>query len=221
MTDAALERAYRRWLRWYPREFRREYEAEMLGVLMADARAGERQPELLECLDLLRSALWMRLRPRAPWFEPSVVNAVKLMYLGAVVELVTALTIVATIGDIRSNVVKSNPGFTAGQWHAVVAGQLEPLAISAAVAVGFWLLMAWSIGRNQFHSAAIRIAFALFFGLNTWSLLTGLARGSAVYARTDLAVASILWLVELVAVAFLFRVKLDVPALSRSEVERT
>jgi hypothetical protein len=43
MTDADLERAYRRWLRWYPRSFRREHEAEMLGVLLA-AGAGQRRP---------------------------------------------------------------------------------------------------------------------------------------------------------------------------------
>jgi len=41
MTEAAdLERGYRRWLRWYPQAFRREHEAEMLGVLLALARGG-------------------------------------------------------------------------------------------------------------------------------------------------------------------------------------
>ncbi len=172
MTAADLERAYRRWLRWYPMSFRREYEAEMLGVLLAGARAGQRQLELLECLDLLRGALWMRLRPRVPRSDRSVVTAVKLMYLGAVVELAAALTIVATIGDVRSNVVTRNPGLTAGQWHAVVAGHLEPTAVAAGLAVGFWLWMAWSIGCGQRWT---RIAFALFFGLNTWGLVNGLA----------------------------------------------
>lgn len=206
MTEAAdLERAYRRWLRWYPTSFRREYEAEMLGVLLAGAREGQRQPELLECLDLLCGALWMRLRPRVPRSNRSVGAVVKLMYVGAVVELATAITVVATIGDVRSNVVTRNPGLTAGQWHAIVAGQLEPLVIAAAIAVGFWLWMAWSIGRGRRWA---RIAFALFFGQTTWSLLHGLAGGSAVYARPDLAVGVVLWLVELVAVALLFRVKL-------------
>ncbi len=206
MTEAAdLERGYRRWLRWYPQAFRREHEAEMLGVLLAGARAGQRRPALMECLDLLRGALWMRLRPRVPRSDRSVVTAVRLMYLGAVVELAVALTIVATIGNVRSNVAKRYPGLTAGQWHVVVIGQLEPLAVTAGIAVGFWLWMAWSIGRGRRWA---RIAFALFVGLNTWSLLNGLAGGSAVYARPDLAVASALWLVELAAVALLFRVKM-------------
>jgi hypothetical protein len=129
------------------------------------------------------------------------------MYLGAVVELAVLITIVATIGDIRWNVVKRNPGLTASQWHAVVTGHLEPLAVAAGLAVGFWLWMAWSIGRGQRWA---RIAFPLFLGLNTWSLFNGLAGGSAEYARPDLAIATVLWLIELVAVVLIFHVKMAV-----------
>jgi len=205
VTDTAdLERGYRRWLRWYPKSFRREHEAEILAVLLAGARAGQRQPAPMECLDLLRSALWMRLRPSVPRSNRPVFAAIKLMYLGAVVELATAVTILVTIGDVRSNVVKRNPGLTEGEWHAIVAGQLEPVAVAAGIAVGFWLWMAWSIGRG--HRWAW-IVFALFFGLNTYGLLDGLAGGSAVYARPDLAIGSVLWLVELAAVALIFHMK--------------
>jgi hypothetical protein len=210
MTDAAdLERRYRRWLRWYPKSFRREHEAEILEVLMAGACEGQRRPELMECLDLLRSALWIRLRPSVPRSNRSVTNAVKLMYFGAVVELATAITIVSTIGDVRSAVVKDNPGLTATAWHAIVAGQLEPTAIGAGLMVGFWLWMAWSIGRG--HRWA-RIVFVLFFGLNTLSLLNGVSHGSAVYAQADLAIAIVLWLVELAAVTLVFKVKSTVSA---------
>ena len=59
--SAALEGRYRRLLAWYPRSFRREQEGEMLAVLMAGARPGQRRPGLLETADLLRSALGMRL----------------------------------------------------------------------------------------------------------------------------------------------------------------
>jgi hypothetical protein len=205
MTDAAdLERRYRRWLKWYPTSFRREHEAEILEVLMAGTREGQRQPELMECLDLLRSALWMRLRPSVPRSNRSVFNAVKLLYFGAMVELVTAITIVATIGNVRSAVVKDNPSLTGDAWHAIVAGQLTPTAVGTGLAVGFWLWMAWAIGRG--HRSA-RIAFVLFFGLNTLSLLNGVAHGSAVYTRADLAIAIVLWLVELAAVALIFRMK--------------
>jgi hypothetical protein len=65
--------------------------------------------------------------------------------------------------------------------------------------------MAWAIGRG--HRWA-RIVFALFFALNVFGLLNGLAQGSAVYARPDLAAGSVLCLVELAAVALIFRVKI-------------
>jgi hypothetical protein len=208
MTDAAeLERGYRRWLRWYPKSFRREHEAEILEVLLAGAPEGQRQPELAECLDLARSALWMHIRPSVPRSNRSVFNAVKLLYFGAVVELAAAITIAGTIGDVRSSIVKRNPGFTDGEWHAVVAGQLEPTAVAAGLAVGFWLWMAWSIGRGHEQRRA-RIAFELFFVLNTWGLFNALAGGTAaVYARPDLVIGMVVWLVELAAVALLFRMK--------------
>ena len=217
MTGAAdledLERGYRRWLRWYPRSFRREHEAEILGVLLAGARAGQQGPAPMECLDLLRSAFWIRLRPRVPRSNRAAWAAVKLMYLGAVVELAAAITIVLTIGDVRSAVVQRNPELSADQWHAVVAGQLVPLAVVAGIAVGFWLWMAWAIGRG--HRWA-RTVFALFFGLNMVGLLNGLVHGSAVYARPDLAIGIVLCLVELRAVAVMSRMKLAGPPGARA-----
>jgi len=198
---AGLERGYRRWLRWYPRTFRREHEAEVLGVLLAGAREGQRRPDPVECLDLLRGALSMRLRPRVARAERAAVTAVRLMYLGAVVELAAAVTILATIGSVRAGMFQRNPGYPQAQWHAVVAGRLAPTAVAAGIAVAFWLWMAWANGRG--HRWA-RILFALFFGVNAFGLGNGLAAGSAVYARADLAVGTVLCLVHLAAMALLF-----------------
>lgn len=207
MTDtAALERGYRRWLRWYPKTFRREHEAEVLTVLMAGARAGQRRPEPMECLDLMSSALSMHLRPRVPRSNRSALNAIKLMYVGAVLEIAVAIVILATVADLKSNVLTSSPSLTEGEWHAIVVGQLAPLDVGVILSVGFWLWMAWSIGRG--HRWA-RIVFALFFALNISSLLNGLVHGSAVYARPDLAIGILLCLVELAAVTVLFRVKIS------------
>jgi hypothetical protein len=200
MTEADLERAYRRWLRWYPRTFRREHEAEILGVLMAGARRGQRRPELMECLDLVGNAVRMHLRPRVRRADRSVFMAVRLMYVGAVLELATAITIVATMGDVKANLITRSPGLTDVEWHSVVADHLRPKAVAAGIAVGFWLWMAWALGRG---SRWAPIAFVVFFGLNTSSLLDGLAHGSAVYAGADLAAGMALWLVELVAVVLI------------------
>ena len=65
MSDAAdLERRYRRLLACYPAAFRHEHGQEILSVLMAGAEAGQRWPRPAAVADLLRSAIYMRLRTR-------------------------------------------------------------------------------------------------------------------------------------------------------------
>jgi hypothetical protein len=68
MTDLAfLERRYRRLLKLYPRAFRAEHEQEILSVLMACAAEGQRWPGRADAANLIRSALWMRLRRGSDW----------------------------------------------------------------------------------------------------------------------------------------------------------
>ena len=196
-ADEELERRYRRWLRWYPTAFRREHEEEILGVLMAGARAGQHGPGPMECLDLMSNGLRMRLHPTVPKSHRSARLAVQLMYAGAVVELGAAITVLATLGDVRSSLFARNPGYTEAQWRAVVAGQFEPLVVAAGIAAVFGLWMAWANGRG--HRWA-KIVFAMFFGLNALCLIDGLARGSALYAGADVAIGIILCLVQFAAV---------------------
>lgn len=60
--SADLERRYRRLLSCYPRAFRHEHEQEILAVLMAGADEGQQRPRLGEAANLVKHALWMRLR---------------------------------------------------------------------------------------------------------------------------------------------------------------
>ena len=63
MTAAGgLEARYRRLLRWYPPSYRGRHEDEILGVLMAAAQPGQHRPGARESLDLLWSALQIRIR---------------------------------------------------------------------------------------------------------------------------------------------------------------
>lgn len=202
MTDSArLERRYRRLLAWYPRAFRREHEQEILCVLMAGAEDGHWRPGLAESADLLRSAVWMRLRPGAPRSARTVFAAVRLMYLGAVVELCTLATVVVTLGDLKSAIVQRDPHYTAAQWRADMQGHIVPLGIGAVIAIGLWLWLAWANGRG--HRWA-RMVFAVFFAITTVSLFNGVADGAATYAPADLIAGVVLWLVSLATVALVF-----------------
>jgi hypothetical protein len=49
-------------LAFYPKAFRREHEQEIPSVLMAAATEGQQRPRLAESADLLRNAIFMRLR---------------------------------------------------------------------------------------------------------------------------------------------------------------
>jgi hypothetical protein len=74
-----LERGYRRLLACYPWEYRREYEEELLGVLLDDAGPQQRRPPVRDVLDLLGGALRAHLRYAAirlterPWRQSAAI----------------------------------------------------------------------------------------------------------------------------------------------------
>jgi hypothetical protein len=174
---------------------------EILTVLIATTEDNQRQANRQECLALLRGALAIRLRPRIARSDWARLAAVKLMYLGAAVELLVGITVMATMTNLRSRVVATNPGYSSAQWHAEVTSTLRPLVVSAVIATAFCLWMAWANGRRHRWAP---IAFVSFFAITTYSLLNGLVNGSATYARADLAAGSLLWLIQLSAVVLLF-----------------
>jgi hypothetical protein len=150
--------------------------------------------------DLIKSATRMRLRPGVPRSSRTVFAAVRLMYLGAAVELCTLITIVATLGSVESAVLRRNPD-TAAHLHAELHGRVVALEVGAAIATGVWLWMAWANGRG--HRWA-RVVFAVFFSITTASLGRGIAQNAAAYARADLIAGAVLWLVALATLALLF-----------------
>jgi len=208
MTDQAdLERGYRRLLAAYPREFRDENGPEILAVLMAGARAGQRRPGLAESADLIRGGLWMRLRPAVPRSARTVRAAVRLMYAGAALsaaELIIGLALI--IADIQ---VAARGQFLG---HSLAAQ--KPLVITvwivfglAVIAVWLWMARANGQGRNW-----ARIVSTVLFVLATLQLHNAFTRpvsqaGSGVtvlyYGSAVLFVAG--WLAGGAAVWLLWR----------------
>jgi hypothetical protein len=195
-----LEHGYRRLLACYPREFRRENEDEIIGVLLSTAADGQRRVGVAEAVDLIRGALRARLRlPRA--CPATVRAAVRLMYLGAVVELGIVVTVVVTEASVRSAILARYPGLTAAQWHAVVLAHLLPDEIVGPIAVCGWLWMAWAHRRGYYWA---RVVFAAMLGLETVSLLSALSEGAATFAPADLVAGAAAWIVHAVAVLLIF-----------------
>src|SRR6516162_9090046 len=166
---ARLERGYRRVLACYPKAFRRESGEEILGVLLATAREGQQRVGLAESADLIRGAMRMHFGlSRSP---RSVRNAVRLMYLGALLTLADVVTVLVTLGGVRSAAVHD---LAASQWPAAMLTQVGPWLASAPIAAGLWLWLAWANGRG-YHWA--RPAFAAFFCVLTIVAFFGLGQG--------------------------------------------
>ncbi|SCL30923.1 hypothetical protein GA0070624_4169 [Micromonospora rhizosphaerae] len=93
MSAEELERRYRRLLAVYPWEHRRTYEEEMLAVLLADTRPGQRRPGLGDALNLIGAGLRARLRVSARGFtEPAWADA------AAVTGVLVALVLLTIAG---------------------------------------------------------------------------------------------------------------------------
>jgi hypothetical protein len=194
---AILERRYRRLLACYPRFFRRESEDEILAVLMACARPGQRWPGLAECADLVGSAIRMRFGPGRASPPRAVTRAVRLMRVGAATEIAGLVIALATASSVQSAIVAHHVTFLAGRWHDL----LLLIELAVPVPFGLWLWLAWANGRG--HRWA-RSAFLGVFAMYTLIVLSKLAAGAATYAPADLLVVGVQWLIGLAVVLLIF-----------------
>jgi hypothetical protein len=195
--QATLERGYQRLLAGYPKAYRRQNGPEILAVLMAAARPGQRRPGVAEAADLIRGGLWMRLRPRVPSHARTVLAAVRLMYLGALTEVAALVTIIASTPSVRAATMHLAPG----QWP-LVHGFLLRDQFAAPAIVLVWLWLAWANGRGRDWA---RFLFIAFFCLTTTGVVAALATDGQAVAPADLLAGGTLWLIQLAALVLLFR----------------
>jgi hypothetical protein len=119
------------------------------------------------------------------------------MCAGAVLTLAVLITVLVTLGGVRSAAVHD---LDARQWPTVMLTQVGPWLASAPIGAGVWLWLAWANGRG-YHWA--RPAFAAFFCVLTTVLFFGLGEGTGEdalpYTLADVIATTVLWLVGLVA----------------------
>lgn len=204
---APLELQYRRLLAAYPAAHRRDYEEEMVGVLMAGAEPGQRRPAPREAADLLWSGLVARLGRGAQelrtagWRDAAAVaGLISVLLLAAVAgrRLVLGVQVIWEYDDpMRRFGIDGGLLFDvaarSAAWVAVLVAVLlaaRRTAVGLAVvallvelaAIGVWL------PDQEFH--AIRMSWAPMLSLLTVALLV-LSRGgrpaTAVLGRRGLA----------------------------------
>lgn len=196
-SSAQLERAYRRLVACYPRSFRRESTEEVIAVLLATAREDQRRPSVAEAADLLRGAARMRLGlSRCP---RTVLHAVRLMYLGALAEVAVLVTLLLSIGSIRSStraaVINAvGPHAAPAATKQLLASVASTVSVTividiafASFAIAVWLFFAWANGKGSALARVGAIIACAFYAALT---IQGYAQGDAKYAPVAAIVAS-------------------------------
>jgi hypothetical protein len=198
-TDSQrLERGYRRILACYPRTLRRESEEEILAVLMATAREGQRRVGLAESANLIRGALRMHRGPRLP---RALLIAVRLTYVGAAAELAVLITLLVTLASLTSASIRSHPDFSVAQWHAVLLAHLTAAMVGAPILLGLWVWMACA-NASGYHAA--RVAFRVVWVIITLGVIAEAAPAIAAYGTGAAIASAVMIQIQLAALALIF-----------------
>jgi len=130
---------------------------------------------------------------------PSVVQAVRLMYAGAVVSAVSLVVGLATTGSLRTALHKAQPKLTPTQLHDLQTVVVVGSVFIGVISIGLWV---WMALMNKAGKNWARIVASVLFGLNTLFLLLGVARAGA---AAGTLVSILTWLIGLGAVILLWR----------------
>ena len=129
----------------------------------------------------------------------SVKTAVKLMYAGAVVNALSLIVGLATIGSLRSALHRAAPTLTSSQLHSYEVFFVTVTVVSGVIGIALWL---WMAQMNKAGKSWARITGTVFFVIYTLLLLLGVARAGA---AASTLVSILTWLIGGGAVFLLWR----------------
>jgi hypothetical protein len=137
-----------------------------------------------------------QVRPAPP---APVLNAVKLMYAGAAVSLVSLIISLSDISGTKAAIRKARPSLTAAQVSQLNGFIIGLAIVSGLVGVGLWLWMSWA---NKGGKNWARIFSTVLFGLATLDLF-------GVFSQPKTALGLIFplltWLIGLGVIVLLWR----------------
>jgi len=143
-------------------------------------------------------------KPNTPLTPPpSVQNAIKFMYAGAVVSALEFIIGFATIGSIRNAIISTarqqHRHLTQGQIHAGEVFGVTFLVLTGLLGVALWIWMARANGKGRLWA---RMVASVLFGLNTLGLLSEVRQP---HANLSLVFAVLIWLAGLGAIVLLWQ----------------
>jgi len=139
------------------------------------------------------------VEPERPPAPSSVLNAVKLMYVGAAISTVSLIISLVDISGTKEAIRKARPSLTAAQVNQLNTFIITLAIVSGVVGVALWL---WMARANSQGKNWARILSTVLFGLATLDLFGVLSQPKTVLG---LVFPVLTWLVGLGAVIFLWR----------------
>jgi hypothetical protein len=130
---------------------------------------------------------------------PSVLNAVKLMWAGAGISLISVIIGLATIGSLKTAIEQANPDLSSSQVSAVATASVAAVVIVGLLGVGLWI---WLAQMSKAGKNWARVTGTVLFGIDTLFQLISFTRSAALAGRIP---GLIVWLVGLGAVILLWQ----------------
>lgn len=158
-----LEHRYRRLLAWYPPGHRRDHEEEMLWVLLAAARGGQRRPALADAVNLIWGALRIRVRAGPGPLDPRWRDAL------AVCSVAAPLLLLGVVAGALLSLAADHLALIVSLWEIIPA---DPVLLGPVVLLALVLL--------RLRRLATLAALVVTVGLSLYAVRAS-AYGSAGY----------------------------------------
>jgi hypothetical protein len=139
------------------------------------------------------------VEPERPAPPPSVLNAVKLMYVGAAISTVSLVISLVSISGTKAAIRKARPSYTVAQVNQLNTFIITLAVVSGVIGVALWLWMARANGQGRNWA---RILSTVLFGLATLDMFGVFSQPKTLLG---LVFPVLTWLVGAGAVFYLWR----------------
>ena len=137
--------------------------------------------------------------PEPPSPPPSIVNAVKVMYVGAAIAVINAIVGVVTTHAVKTMVEQRNPSLTPSQANGVAGLAVGAVIVGGLLGAGLWLWMAWANNRGRSWA---RVLSTIFFAVATLGVLVSFAQAATAAGRI---LGIVQWAVGLAAIVLIWQ----------------
>jgi hypothetical protein len=132
----------------------------------------------------------------------SVQRAVRVMYIGLAASLLGIVVDMTTLSSTRSEILSKNPTFTQAQLNSAEHLEIGLFIAGGLIGAALWLWMAQTCRAGKGWA---RVVSTVFFGIDTLSVIAGVAGAGTGGGGLARIYAVLVWVVGLVAIVFLWQ----------------